>query len=221
MQYPWTRNVEDFERQMSKVRFRPDVVTFDPRQSENACADLMSAVMRDGRPDVLVGIRTGGLVVADSMAHAVGGRLAVLALTSRRSSSRKKNKPGYLQRVHAKLPDRVLDEFRVIEHAWLTRRFGRNNRSRIVLDSDELSMIDSWLSRAGPKPDVVVIDDTVESGATLDLVLTAVRQRAKPGTRIRSAAIAVTLPHPLIRPDYSLFDQTLCRFPWSRRAIDW
>lgn len=220
MQYPFNPNIERYEREMSKVRLRPDVVTFNPRQSDKACADLMSVVMRDGRPDVLVGIRTGGLVVADAMSRAAGGRLAVLALTCHRPSSRKKDNAGYLRRMIDKLPERVLDELRVIEHAWLTRDAWWNNRSRIVLDSDELSMIDSWLSRAGAQPDLVVVDDTVDSGATLDLVLRAVRQRAKPGTRIRSAAITVTTAQPLVRPDYALLDRTLCRFPWSRRAID-
>ena len=220
MQYPFHPNIERYERDMSRVRGRPDVVSFDRRQSDDACADLMSAVMHDGRPDVLIGIRTGGLVVADSMARAAGGRLAVLALTCRRPSSRKKTKQGYLQRMIGKLPERILNEFRVIEHAWLTRGAFRNNRARIVLDADELSTIDSWLSRAGAQLDLVVVDDTVDSGATLDLVLRTVRQRAKPGTRIRSAAIAVTTIQPLIRPDYALFERTLCRFPWSCRAMD-
>lgn len=87
------------------------------------------------------------------------------------------------------------------------------------LDADELSTIDSWLSRVGTEPDLVVVDDVVDSGTTLDLVLRAIRQRAKPGTRIRSAAIAVTTAKPLIRPDYALFDRTLCRFPWSGCGI--
>src|ERR1700719_810658 len=64
------------------------VVSFDRKQFDEVCAELMRRVTDERRPDVLIGIRTGGLVVAESMARAAGGALPVLAVTCRRPSSR-------------------------------------------------------------------------------------------------------------------------------------
>ena len=54
----------------------PLVRTLDRDAFEAACAELMRMVLRDGRPDALIGIRTGGLVVAEAMARSVADRSA-------------------------------------------------------------------------------------------------------------------------------------------------
>ncbi len=62
---------------------------------------------------------------------------------------------------------------------------------------------------------VVVIDDAVDSGATLHKVMTEL-QAVYPTVTFKSAVLTVTSPAPIYRPDYTLFDnQTLIRTPWS------
>jgi hypoxanthine phosphoribosyltransferase len=62
------------------------------------------------------------------------------------------------------------------------------------------------------------VDDAVDTGTTLSVVMDAVRRHAPQAAKIRSAAITVTTERPLISPDYALYYRQLCRFPWSLDA---
>ncbi len=194
-----------------------DVVTFDRDSFDEACAALMQLVVQDGWPDALIGIRTGGLYVAESMAKAVDFTVPVMSLTCRRPSSAAKSKFSAVKKIVSSLPRPVVDKLRVIEHAMLTKKPKRARPENYSFDQGELDILDDWLREAGPNPSIVVVDDAVDTGATLSLVLDAVSHRA-PGGLIRSAVITVTTARPWATPRYTLFSRQLCRFPWSLDA---
>jgi hypoxanthine phosphoribosyltransferase len=105
---------------------------------------------------------------------------------------------------------------RVAEHAWLTRR--RTGAAAAIphaFSAGEVAALRVWLTGAGRRLSLLVVDDAVDSGATLSRVLAAVAGLAPPGTEIRSAVIAVTTKSPCVEPTYALYRQRLCRFPWS------
>lgn len=191
------------------------ILSLDRRGFDQACAELMLLVVQDGRPDVLIGIRTGGFYVADAMAEAIDQPLPVLSITCRRPSTRYKGGLGGLKTIIAKLPRPIVDRLRIIEHAVLTRRARPITQVDFQFDAAEIAALDAWLGQAGANPRIVIIDDAVDSGATLSRVLGLVTDLARPGATICSAAITVTTAQPLIQPDYSLYRQQLCRFPWS------
>lgn len=65
-------------------------------------------------------------------------------------------------------------------------------------------------------PDVLVIDDAVDTGKTVRGIVNAVL-RANPQTRVKVLAITVTTDSPMIMADYYIYhDSTLVRFPWSK-----
>jgi hypoxanthine phosphoribosyltransferase len=194
------------------------VVSFDRRRFDEVCAELMRHVTDDHRPDVLVGIRTGGLVVAESMARAAGGALPVLAVTCRRPSSRHKPTSSRVRHLVAQLPRPLLDQLRLVEHAILTRRPPSAPHDDYRFDEREMHDLDAWLASSGEQPSMLIVDDAVDSGTTLSVVLGAIRGRAPRGAAIRSAAITVTTERPLAWPDYTLYHRQLCRFPWSLDA---
>jgi hypoxanthine phosphoribosyltransferase len=194
-----------------------DVVTFDRDSFDEACAALMQLVVQDGLPDALIGIRTGGLYVAESMAKAVDFSVPVMSLTCRRPSSAAKSKFSAVKKIISSLPRPVVDKLRVIEHAMLTKKTPRARPENYSFDQSELAILDDWLREAGPNPSIVVVDDAVDTGATLSLVLDAVSHRA-PGGQVRSAVITVTTARPWATPRYTLFSRQLCRFPWSLDA---
>ena len=194
-----------------------DVVTFDRAAFDEACASLMHLVVQDGWPDALIGIRTGGLHVAESMAKSVDFTVPVMSLTCRRPSTAAKSKFSTVKKIVSNLPRPVVDRLRVIEHAMLTKKPQRARPETCSFDQGELAILDDWLREAGPNPSIVVVDDAVDTGATLSLVLDTVSQRAR-GGQVRSAVITVTTARPWATPRYTLFSRQLCRFPWSLDA---
>lgn len=171
--------------------------------------------MWDFRPDAVIGIRTGGLHVAEAMARKSGLSLPVLPLTCRRASTTVKEKSSAFKALVSQLPRPLVDRLRVWEHAMLTRGSRVEPTEPYRFDPDELSHLDDWLSRAGQGVSLLVVDDAIDTGVTLSHVMDVVRKLAPEGADIRSAVITVTTRQPRISPWYSLYDQQLCRFPWS------
>ena len=128
------------------------------------------------------------------------------------------NRLGPIKKLIAALPRPVVDRLRVIEHKILTKKQpARAPADNYSFDQRELALLDDWLREAGPNPRIVVVDDAVDTGATLARVLDAVAHRA-PDAEIRSAVITVTTERPWATPRYTLYRRQLCRFPWSLDA---
>lgn len=81
-----------------------------------ACADLMRLVEVDYAPTLIIGIRTGGLVVAQAMADAASPRLPVLPLTCRRVTTAAKSRLPLLRTLLGILPRPVVNQLRRLEH---------------------------------------------------------------------------------------------------------
>lgn len=204
--------------QDSPISRRPSVVTFDKDAFDEACATLMRLAVHEGCPDLLIGIKTGGLHVANSMAKAVGYSVPVLAITCRRPSSQYKSGLAGLKKLLTRLPRPVIDLLRVVEHKLLTGRAPSENIGDYQFDLAELAELERWLARSGPRPALLIVDDAIDTGTTLSLVLDAVRRRAPTEAKIASAVITVTTQRPRVLPDLTLYSGQLCRFPWSLDA---
>jgi phosphoribosylpyrophosphate synthetase len=203
-------------QQNQALRFN-NVVSLDALAFARACADLMAVVTDGGRPDALVAIPSGGLHVAHAMAEAMPHGMPILSLTCRRPTTQYKNNLAALKKLVAGLPRPIADRLRVWEHAFLARRPPSGELPPYRFDEAELARLDEWLAQAGPAPSLVVVDDAVDSGATMLRVVQAIQSRL-PGARVRSAAVTVTTARPLIQPDHALYQRQLCRFPWSLDA---
>jgi hypoxanthine phosphoribosyltransferase len=197
---------------------RPAVVSLDRVQFEQECARLMRIVELDRRPDALVAIRTGGVFVAEAMARACGTIVPILTVTCRRPSTANKQRAAWIGTLLRRLPRRLLDSLRMIEHRILTRRHTRAPAMPYTFDAGELNDLQSWFATCGAKPFLLVVDDAVDSGATLSHVMSMLKQRASPAAILRSAVITVTTADPIVTADYTLYNGQLCRFPWSHDA---
>jgi hypoxanthine phosphoribosyltransferase len=197
---------------------RRAVLNLDAAAFDQACSELLDLASRDQRPDALIAIPTGGLVVGRSMAKVAGGHLPILSLTCRRPSSKLKPGGSVVRRMVSGLPRPVVDRLRLAEHAILTRRAAPSPAAPYRFVDDEVDVLVRWMAAAPRPPRLLIVDDAVDSGATLSQVMDAVQRHAPSGARIQSAAITVTTDRPLIRPDFTLFNRQLCRFPWSLDA---
>jgi hypoxanthine phosphoribosyltransferase len=201
------------------LRF-PDtgVISLDRSGFDAACGRLMEIAQRNCTPDVLVGIRSGGFYVAEAMAKASVKPLPVLAITCKRPSTRLKEATTIVKQLLTKLPRPVVDWMRGVEHVILTARPKQPKPESRKFDEAEMARLEQWLAEAGDCPTILIVDDSVDTGATLALVRDVIRKRAPAGAIIRSAVITVTTDAPLIVPDYTLLHRKLCRFPWSLDA---
>jgi glycosyltransferase involved in cell wall biosynthesis/hypoxanthine phosphoribosyltransferase len=184
---------------------RKRVITLSRREFADTSLALGQMVLSDGYiPDVIVGIRHGGLCVAEALAG-LFPEAKMTAVDMKR--------PGSRLKCHAKnfmkhLPQGLLDRFRIWESNLMER--GSVSVHVPVCIPDELKSLEDVK--------VLVVDDAVDSGATLGSVMENLR-RVSPRASFRSAVLTVTTRKPAVRPDYCLYDNNiLIRFPWS---MDW
>ena len=152
------------------------------------------------------------------MSQAATAPLPVLPVTCRRAATGAKARVPLLRTALTALPRPALDLLRRVEHRLFIAPRTRQARPQQVGHA-EIEVIAAWLARQPSQSPVLVIDDAIDSGATLATVLRLVRAVCPCGTEIRSAVITQTLEQPITTPDYALFHNTLCRFPWSFDAI--
>ncbi len=182
------------------------IVTLTEAEFSAACEALARKVHDSGFDYTLIaGIATGGWLVAQRMPSP-----RHVAVTKRRGAHMARRK--LLPALVARLPRRVNDMLRIAEsrlYALKTRVFPPVP-SHVEI-SPELA---AELSRE-PNGRILIVDDAVDSGATLLSVVEAVR-KIVPEAEIRTAVITVTRPDAVITPDWSLYREgTIVRFPWA------
>jgi hypoxanthine phosphoribosyltransferase len=192
------------------LRFR--VETLDKNQLSGASAKLAASI-GSFRPDLIIGIRSGGYVVAERMA-AHFPETALLPITCRRPSTKKKQKSSLLKNLLRRLPESINSRLRILEHIVLTQ-LRAPKQSVFTPDAEELRVIENHLLSAGGNPNILIVDDSVDSGATLAAVVDMVKTIAGPGAAIKTAVITVTTAAPFVEPNFMLYRYVLCRFPWS------
>lgn len=189
------------------------VRTIDNIGLHNATNALKELILQNFVPDIIIGIRTGGYVIAEIMANALQTKPLLLAISRQRTSTQRKSKIKFLKKILSFLPYRVTDYLRVLEHKHLNSRSTRRQQS-FSPNIDELSTLRGVL-RTCENYKILIVDDAIDSGETMKSVSDVVRAEANSTCIIKTAAITVTTDSPLIQPDYTLYRHVLCRLPWS------
>lgn len=187
------------------------VLTLDPKSFADTCHRLAERIGCDGyHPDVILGIKNGGSHVADEVAkHFNTAKRA--DISARRASTALKENNLSRRLLHC-LPVVVLDVMRMAESYFTRGRKPVQRQSDISLPED-LADYMAYTPRQ-----VLIVDDAIDSGATMATILTDLSARY-PLCRFRTAAITVTTPHPMIDADFHLYHNcTLIRFPWAADA---
>jgi hypoxanthine phosphoribosyltransferase len=148
-------------------------------------------------PDCIVYLESGGRLLAAELC----GRLGVGAValqTSRRGGSIKRR----LRPLATRLPDELTDLMRRVESRWLS---GWLRPSAVELAQRPVRL-------DGAR--VLIVDDAVDTGASVDIARTWALSHGATESAIRIAAITVTSDRVDGVVDYHVH-QGLCRFPWS------
>ena len=174
------------------------VITLRPMAVADECAKLEYLIRQSGFvPDLVLSILRGGEYVGRELFRDVRHESVVL----QRPTTRRKGR--IFGKVMQALPYWLLDRLRIAE-AWLLSRKSAKYKPA------EVELPDVAALR------ILIVDDAVDSGHTLRSVVEAVTS-ANPDADVRTAVITVTTPHPVIRPNYMMFNNlSLIRFPWSK-----
>ena len=189
------------------------VITLDDDSFDDACADLALRLAEKGRYDAVVGVRTGGAVVAAKVYEILlqsDSNIKYFEAGAARSTTAAKKKGG-IKAVIRLMPRVMQDVLRNIEHLFvaLTTALPFEKQRSVQVDDD---LQEYLATTAGAR--LCVVDDAIDSGATIRSLVDEVRRLA-PEVVITTAVLVVTLRGPVVRPDVSVFDGVLVRFPWA------
>lgn len=209
--------VEAAPRGVRSPRNRPlvkPVITITTERLPAVANALLETMIRDGFvPDAVVGIATGGQRLVEALPARTP--FHVMHCTSQRPGTAVKSTSGFFKTVIRWAPYAVTNWLRRWED-WC------NERPRLTpacatpeldqaLATVSRTIIDQGFVR------VAVVDDAVDSGKTLAVVVEGLKRRLPSEADIRTAVVTQTRPaHKVVAcPDYALHLMTLCRFPWS------
>lgn len=186
------------------------VKTLDDAGLNAAAIALNNFVFADFTPNIVIGIRTGGFVVAEAMVKNMANSSQLLAISKQRSSTQKKS---MLKNILRLLPYFISDKLRIIEHKLLNSKPAVAGEPFTPNESEFTALKNALL--IGENHKILIVDDAVDSGATMLAVADLVKAQAGVNSMVKTAAITVTTTAPLIQPDYKLYNLVLCRFSWS------
>lgn len=198
---------------MAKIKLT--VQTFDDRSLQASAHALIAAILADFRPNIVIGIRSGGFHVAELMADALPPEAILMPFTCCRPSSKRKERFEIVRNILTSLPHAVTDRLRVLEHTVLTQYVSPQAKNDFIADDDELSQLAHLLRLRGDTARILMVDDAVDTGATLLAATETIRGIMDAQAVLKTAVITVTTQSPLVQPDYAMYRNVLCRFPWS------
>lgn len=181
-----------------------NVKTLNLNELNHLCKELSVKIIESNfQPDLILGVKTGGEEIAKLIWNSF--QIPIIKIESclpiRKTSLSKKN---ILKKFIKYLPTPFLNFLRIFEAKFF---FNKNYRNKFI--SIELpNNIESFKR-------ILIIDDAVDSGATLLNIIKAIK-KSNEKALIKTAVITITQNDPLIRPDFTIYNnQTLIRFPWS------
>lgn len=189
------------------------VITFDNKKFEAHSELLADAVAADGLCfDAIVGVKRGGSVVCDAFCRYFPSSRYGLRTDVRKQRSSTKRKGGRVSSILKRLPYWMLDLMRMVESELLAlrHRFSSYRTSKVEIPEELMQIL-----KNRSNPEILVIDDAIDSGDTLYAVVQTLK-KVNPSVGVKVAVITVTTKSPRIFPDYYIYNnRTLIRFPWS------
>lgn len=192
------------------------VLTFLGKDFDNLCRQLASFVLdKNFSPDIVVGILTGGGIIGRISYEEFCKKIekhpvCYTEVKLQRPSSISKSK-NHVGNVLSKLPIWLLNLLRIAEVVYyeIKVRFIKPKREGMLkIDAS----IDAMLKEGGKK--VLLIDDCIDTGYTLKIIKDYFMFHY-PGNDFRIAVATVSHCHPVVLPDYQLYNRVLLRFPWA------
>lgn len=189
------------------------VVTLLDKGFDETCRDLAVQVDASYNPDLIIGVLTGGGYVGQRVYQyfAGSGAVSYAEINIERGTTGIKRMFG-LRRMLRRLPVWLLNILRIVEVLMLevkARVIVPKRSGEIVLSPEITKSL-----REGDKR-VLVVDDCVDTGATLLKVSEHLKAHFPSSNELKFAVITKAHRKVLLEVDFFLFNRVLIRFPWS------
>ena len=189
------------------------VITLSQNDFNAACYTLADEIIKDCLPVAIIGVRTGGAIVADNVClrfHDKDLDVKCLEVSASRNSSKVKRRVSVANLFNL-LPMFLLNALRNFEHycLMLTMKFDAQQERNVQLSQP----LCDYLMRLNDGC-VYIIDDAVDSGATIKSLLNKFKD-LNPRLKYKVGVLVVTQKMPVIFPETFLYRNVLLRFPWS------
>ena len=189
------------------------VLTLLDKAFDETCRDLAKQVDSSYKPDLIIGVLTGGGSVGQRVYKhfASLGDVLYAEISIERATTGIKRRFG-LKKILRLLPEGLLNVLRVVEVLLLELKamiFTPKRAGEIVLSA----AIDKELSQGNKK--VLVVDDCVDTGATLLKVSDFLKEKYPSSNQVKFAVVTKAHRKALLEVDFFLFNRVLIRFPWS------
>lgn len=177
------------------------------------CSELCDNILSDYRPELVIGILTGGgavaRIVVENFDKKVDFLYTELRVVRPSTSLKKQINVG---KMLSFLPTWLLNKLRILEVVLLELKSKIVTPHRIgVVTFDE--NVDRFLRKKNSR--ILIIDDCIDTGATLKLVEEQLVEKYGNLNEIRFAVITKAHKKPIVEVNYFLYDRVLIRFPWS------
>lgn len=191
------------------------VITLNPQDFDTHAERLARAVEEGSEThyDAVVGVRRGGSIVCDAfLRHFPKDRYGKRDDVKLQRPSTK-HKEGGIGKLLKRLPYPVLDTMRKAEATvleLLRKAKGTSPIPEVKLPKGLVEIL-----TVNQHPEILVIDDAIDSGDTLFAIVETLR-KTNPDASVSTAVLTETTSQPRIRANYTLYrNRTLIRFPWS------
>lgn len=193
--------------------FRICVKTHTGNSFDDACSSLAQIVGACYSPNLIVGIARGGDFVAKNIiSKGYFGDAFYISVKCQRNSTKSKGKIrlDVLLKMMPRVATNFLRRFESVALEWMFYSRGPSFDRKVAF-------IESDLQQLRYAKNVLIVDDAVDSGVTMQTVRDWVME-TNPAASIKTAAITTTFEFPVCCPDFSLYRDVLVRFPWSNDA---
>lgn len=178
---------------------------------EAACQNLARQAYERMQPNLVIGIRRGGVWVRDAMKAALPENIVFGEIGLQRSGTAKKNQ---LNKVLKSLPQWLCNLLRISEA--YARRIKHSCCRPKLYPHESLSFdpASEALLQSAPQQ-IWIVDDAVDSGKSMASI--HAKLQTYPQThKLLYIVLTVTEKRPLLMPDVYLYNEgVLLRFPWS------
>lgn len=172
------------------------------------CRSLGKHVKADYSPDLLVAIERGGLRVAQEILASGVLDTDLVSVNAFRPTTAVKRRLR-LNVLVSRLPRLISNWLRLIEHHVRVI-----TSTRTTLRAPDVAISPQARAGISISQRLLIVDDAVDSGATLAAVIRELRTITT--AEIRSGVLAVTFPSPAVTPEYAVHrNGVLLRLPWS------